>query len=559
MEASQPIDLRDPHRGVESPDSNRGAIFECVCPAILCIATAMLLAPSSISAQELPPRVIHSAGNPIVSDGSYYSADPAPIVVGDTLYILAGRDEAPPNINNFIMNEWQLLATKDVASRRWLHYPGIARPETLFSWSKPGHAYAGQIVQGPDKRFYLYAPVQEGRREHTDPFVIGVAVADSPLGPWKDAHPSGPVVSQSQPEPNKIQNIDPTVMVDNDGRVYLYWGTFGRLLGVELEQDMVTPKGKEISVTSLTGFFEAAWLFRRRDTYYMVYADNKAGPDSPCTPATYHACIAYGTSVSPLGPWTYQGVILDPVSSTTSHPGVIEFKGKWYLIYHTADAKGGGHFRRSVAIDTVQWDDSVSPARMLKVRQTHEPRPSAEPSRNIASAAHASASNEPIPVQYWINALNDGIVRPNPLPPDMWGSWTPHNPANQWIQYEWAKPVRLNGSRIVFWSDHREGANVGVAPPAAWHLEYHSGDQWHPVANASGYPTPIGSFVDVTFDPVTTRCLRAVFDASGSGQQYAGVAVQEWEALAPRVIATSALGKLSPISGAKLECSATSP
>ena len=523
------------------------------------IGVMVLAASAYTSGQQPQPGVVHSAGNPILSDGSYYSADPAPIVVGDTLYILAGRDEAPPNINNFVMNEWQLFATKDVASKRWLHYPDIERPETLFSWSKAGHAYAGQIVQGPDKRFYLYAPVQEGKHEHADPFVIGVGVADSPLGPWKDAHPSGPIVSQSLPEPNNIQNIDPTVMVDSDGRIYLYWGTFGRLRGIELEQDMVTPKGEEVVVTNLTGFFEAAWLFRRKDTYYMVYADNQAGPNSPCTPANYHACIAYGTSVSPLGPWTYQGVILDPVSSTTSHPGVIQFKGKWYLIYHTADAKGGGHFRRSVAIDTVQWDDSVSPARMLKVKQTHEPRPPAEPSRNIASAAHASASNEPVPVQYWIKALNDGIVRPNPLPPDMWGSWTPHNPASQWIQYEWAKPVTLNGSRIVFWSDHREGATVGVAPPAAWHLEYYSDDHWHPVANASGYPTPIGSSADVTFDPVTTRCLRAVFDASGSEQQYAGVAVQEWEALAPKVIATSALGKLSSTRGAKLECSATLP
>ncbi len=285
----------------------------------------------------------------------------------------------------------------------------------------------------------------------------------------------------------------------------------------------------------------------------------KAGPDSPCTPANYHACIAYGTSSSPLGPWTYQGVILDPVSSTTSHPGVIEFKRKWYLIYHTADAKGGGHFRRSVAIDTIQWDDSVSPARMLKVKQTHEPRPPPEPSRNIAPAARASASNQPIPVQYWIKALNDGIVRPNPLPPDMWGSWTPHNPASQWIQYEWARPVTLNGARIMFWGDHPQGAHVGVAPPAAWRLEYRSGGQWLPVAHASGYPTPAGSFIAVTFDPVTTRCLRAVFEASGDGQQYAGVAVQEWETLAPKLIAPSALRKLSPVNGAKLECSATSP
>jgi hypothetical protein len=497
------------------------------------------------SGQQPQPEPVHSAGNPILSDGTYYSADPAPIVVGGTLYILAGRDEAPPNVNNFIMNEWQLFATKDVASKRWLHYPGILRPEMVFAWSKPGHAYAGQIVQGADKRFYLYAPVQEGKRDHADPFVIGVAVADSPLGPWKDAHPSGPIVSQSVPEPNNIQNIDPTVMVDKDGRVYLYWGTFGRLRGIELDNDMVTPKGREISVTGLTGFFEAAWLFRRKDTYYMVYADNQAGPKSLCTPAVYHACIAYGTANSPLGPWKYQGVILDPVSSTTSHPGVIEFKGKWYLVYHTADAKNGGHFRRSVAIDALQWDDSVSPARMLKVKQTHEPQPASAPSRNLATVARASASNEPIPVQYWIKSLNDGVVRPNPLPPDMWSSWTQHNPATQWIQYEWAKPVTLAGSRIVFWSDHRAGSSVGVASPAAWHLEYQSAGQWRTVSNATGYASTVGSFVDVTFDRATTRCLRAVFDASGGDPQYAAVAVQEWEALAPKLISQSHLRKLA--------------
>ena len=481
------------------------------------------------------PQTIHSRGNPILSDGSYYSADPAPIVVDDTLYILAGRDEAPPNRNDFIMNEWQIFATKDVASHVWQHYPGILRPETVFAWSKPGHAYAGQIVEGPDHRFYLYAPVQEGRREHRDPFVIGVAVSDTPLGPWKDAHPSGPIVSQSLPEPNNIQNIDPTAMVDSDGRVYLYWGTFGQLRGVELERDMVTPKGPVVAVHSLTGFFEAAWLMRRGDTYYMVYADNQAGPNSPCTPAVYHACIAYGTADSPLGPWTYRGVILDPVSSTTSHPGVIEFKGQWYIIYHTADAKGGGHFRRSVAIDKLEWDDSVKPARMLKVVQTHEPQPPPQPTRNIAMAAHAAASNEPVPLQYWIKSLNDGMVRENPLPPDMWGSWSRHNPSHQWIEYAWSKPVTLNGARIVFWSDHPTGATEGVAPPATWHLEYLKNGTWTPVPNASAYPTnPMRTFLDVSFPKIKTQCLRAVFNASGSEDRYAAVAVEEWEALAPK-------------------------
>src|ERR1035437_10518529 len=110
-------------------------LLKNVRPVALYTAVLVLLAvSSSASAQAPQPRVIHSAGNPILSDGSYYSADPAPLVVGDTLYILAGRDEAPPDVNNFIMNEWQLFSTRNVASKQWLHYPGILRPETLFAW-----------------------------------------------------------------------------------------------------------------------------------------------------------------------------------------------------------------------------------------------------------------------------------------------------------------------------------------------------------------------------------------------------------------------------------------
>jgi len=486
-------------------------------------------------------RTIKSPGNPILGDGSYYSADPAPLVAGDTLYILAGRDEASPDVNDFIMNEWQVFATKDVKSGIWQHYPGILRPETLFSWAAPGHAYAGQIVQGLDKRYYLYAPVQEANSRNQDPFAIGVAVADSPLGPWKDAHPGGPIISQSTPEPNHIQNIDPTQFVDDDGRVYIYWGTFGQLRGMELEQDMVTPKGKEVAVKTLSGFFEAPWFFKRNGTYYMIYAGNQAGPDSPCTPAVYHACIAYGTAPAPLGPWTYRGVVLDPVSSTTSHPGAIEFKGQWYLVYHTADAKGGGHFRRSVAIDKLAWDDSVSPAGILKVKPTRAPQPPAPPSRNVAAVARPSASNEPIPLQYWIKALNDGIVPANPLPPDTWASWTPHNPPSQWIQYEWAQPVTLNGSRIYFWADHPQGANEGVAPPAAWHLEYWTGSRWSAVPHPSSYPVAAAAYSEVRFDPITTRCLRALLAASGEGPQHAALAVEEWEALTPQPVEPATL------------------
>jgi hypothetical protein len=492
------------------------------------VALAALLAAAwPAAAQQGVP--VQSAGNPILADGRFYSTDPAPVVIDDTLYILAGRDDAPADVNDFIMKEWQLLATRDPAAGAWTHYPAVATPEGIFRWAEPGRAYAGQIVKGPDSRLYLYAPVLEANTDARDGFAIGVAVADHPAGPWVDAHPAGPIVSQRVPEPNTIQNIDPTVLVDDDGRVYLYWGTFGKLRGIELERDMVTPKGHQIAVTELTGFFEAPWLMKRKGVYYLLYAGNNAGPGSLCTPTLYHACIAYGTAPTPLGPWTYRGTVLKPVSSTTSHPGAVEYRGQWYLAYHTADGAEGGHFRRSVAIDRLEWDDSVSPPAIRPVVPTRSPQPVPPSSRNIAPAATPAASNEPIPVRYWLRALNDGATRASPLPPELWGSATAANPAQQWIEYRWPQPVTVEGSRIWFFAD----PSAGVAPPASWRIEYWDGG-WKPVRRAGRYGTTTGAFQQTRFAPVTTRCLRAVLQAASTGGTYAGMAVQEWEVLAPR-------------------------
>lgn len=496
---------------------------------------AMIAAPADAQTASAPRDVV-VLGNPIIADGSYYSADPAPIVTDNTLYVIAGHDEAGPREGGFVMNEWQMFSTPDVSAGKWRHYPAFLRPENVFGWAEPGHAYAAQIVRGTDKRYYLYAPVairDSPAYKDKDRSVIGVAVSDRVTGPWKDAHPAGPIVGPLMPGAEKMQSIDPTVMIDDDGRVYLYWGTFGQLRGVELERDMVTPKGPVVKVDTLKGFFEAPWLMKRNGIYYMIYAGNTAGPASDCTPTVYHACQAYGTATSPLGPWTYRGVFLKPVSSTTSHGGIVAFKGKWYLVYHTADAADGGHFRRSVAIDEVKWDDSVTPARILPLNPTRRARPAAPPTRNVAPAATASASNEPVPLQYWIKALNDGIVRKAPLPPDMWASWTPHNPPRQWIEYCWTKPVTVNESRIWFWADAGAGANAGVAPPRSWRIEYRDGQGWKPVGHPSGYPVALGGYQSVRFDPVSTTALRATLEASGDARSHAAVAVLEWEVLRP--------------------------
>jgi len=499
--------------------------------------TGRPLSGTDLSARQptLEARTVRATSNPILSDGADYTSDPAPLVVGGKLYILTGRDTAGPRVNDFKMPEWQMLeTTNDPMAGQWTHYPHFLKPDEVFKWAAPGRAYAAQIVQGPSGKFYLYAPVVHAAATTRDKFAIGVAVADSPLGPWVDAHPNGPVVSRSYPIANEIQNIDPTVLVDDDGRVFLYWGTFGRLKGVELERDMVTFKGTPVDVGTLNGFFEAAWLFKRNGTYYMAYAANTAGPSSECTEAVYYACIAYGTSPSPLGPWTYRGVILDPVSSTTSHPGIVAYKGKWYIAYHTADAKNGGHFRRSVAIDRVEWDDEASPPRIKKVVPTGGVPVDLTPIANIASHARITASNVPVPVQYWLRAVNDGKVRPSPLPPDMWATWSRNNPPQQWIMYQWEQPETLIASSLHFWGDHGAGAGAGVAPPKAWRLEYWDGTAWKAVSASSPYTSTLNADNRVDFTPVTTRCLRAVFDASTDGASFAAVALQEWEAFSTR-------------------------
>ncbi|OBT99360.1 hypothetical protein VE01_02754 [Pseudogymnoascus verrucosus] len=453
---------------------------------------------------------IISTGNPILADGFIYSADPAPIVIDETVYILSGRDGAGATENGFIMNEWKSFEAQN---------PDLSG----------GTAYAGQVVQGADGKFYMYAPVTQANSGASDPFAIGVAVSSDILGPFTDARSSGPIISQGVPSPgNTIQNIDPTVLVDTDGRVFIYFGTFGQLLGYELESDMITIKGAVTKVNSLTGYFEAPWLMKLVSTYYMLYAAKNAGGSSPCTPTSHHACIAYGTASGPLGPRTFRGIVLDIVSSTTSHPGVYQLGNEWFITYHTRDAVGGTHFRRSIAFDKLTWDDTTSPPSILTVVQTHRPASANEPTRNIALCATPSSTNA-TPIQYWIKAINDERVEANPLPPDYWCSYAAEQSPET--------TVEVNGATMAFFADQPTGSNIGVPPPASWKLEYlMSAGSWTAVSvtSSGAYPTNVtDSPEEVSFQTVSTTSLRAILMISGWGGQFGGVGIKEWAALAP--------------------------
>ena len=502
---------------------SRAAVATAAAAALVLTAAA---APASAADAPPPTRTVTSDGNPIIADGSLYTADAAPLVGADgRLYIYTGHDEAAPQQAGFEMHDYAVLATDDVASGEWDVYEDALDPDEVFAWASGNSAYAGHAVRGVDGKYYWYVPVESKDTTQANRMAIGVAVSDSPVGPWTDAV-GEPLVTWSDvfgSSTNGQEVIDPHVFTDADGTVYLYWGSWGVARVVKLTSSMTALDGAISTMSGLTSFYEAPWVFAKNGRYYLLY-DWKAG-GSECTPSNYQACIAYATSASPTGPWTYQGIILSGTSATTVHPSLIDFEGKSYLTYHTKDAAGGGHFRRSVAIDEVQWDG----AKILPVMQTLAKDPALIPSANLALDAQAKASfTEQPPMR--LGAVNDGFrATAALLPPDQWGNYRGTTSANEtdWVSYQWSTPVRTDSVGIQFHQDSN-----WIRTPASWNLEFldTEGD-WRPVEGAT-YPTTVNTWLTVSFTPVTTTALRATFAGQANGAYFHSVSVSEWEVYA---------------------------
>lgn len=206
-------DLEDRHeaqRRLITPRSRPKHRFRRAAATAVALLAAVGLIGVPVPAHAADPVTFTNTRNPILGDGGYYSADPAPVVVPagapgntsgrDELYIYTGHDQAGPSQNDFIMNEWGAFTTTDVEAGQWTHHPSLMRPETVFSWATPGRAYAGQMIQGVDGRYYWYVPVSERDSTASDRFAIGLAVATSPTGPWTD-YVGGPLISSGCPRP----------------------------------------------------------------------------------------------------------------------------------------------------------------------------------------------------------------------------------------------------------------------------------------------------------------------------------------------------------------------
>lgn len=304
-----------------------------------------------------------NSGNPALgfdtSGNMLYAGDPAATVIGDTVYLIAGHDTATKE--SYKMPEWVLYTSKNMTD--WT-YIGPIMSATDISWRNDNtSAWASQMTEYNGK-YYLYFctwdKTSDGKQS------IGVAVADKPEGPYKDAL-GKPLISGTftMPETSGWNDIDPTVLIDTDAEGvehrYLAWGN-GKYYICELNEDMISVKDldgdgsivmhkdvKEKTIKSMNGgtFTEAPWLYKRNGKYYMFFAIN------------WREEMAYAIADSPMGRYDYKQTIMPPTAtSNTNHPSVIDFMGKTYFIYHNGSLPNGSGFRRSVCIEELKFDEN---------------------------------------------------------------------------------------------------------------------------------------------------------------------------------------------------------
>jgi arabinoxylan arabinofuranohydrolase len=294
--------------------------------------------------------LISKAQNPVIQTN--YTADPAPMVHNGTVYLYTSHDEDVTVKNFFTMNDWKCYSTTDMVN--WTDHGSILSYK-VFEWSR-GDAWAGQCVHRNGK-FYYYLPVNQKNGGNA----IGVAVSDSPTGPFKDAI--------GKPLLSGYGYIDPTVFIDDDGQAYLYWGN-PNLWHVKLNEDMVS-YNQELGIVKedlkddnfgfrskkidnrTASYEEGPWMYKRNSLYYLLY---------PAGGVPEH--LAYSTAKGITGPWTYGDTIMHVIKeggAFTNHPGLIDFKGKPYLFYHNGALPGGTGFKRSVCVEpfTFNADGSI--------------------------------------------------------------------------------------------------------------------------------------------------------------------------------------------------------
>jgi beta-xylosidase len=305
-------------------------------PTSACLATLGLLLAAGSAAAQAPAAAASQGGNPVIK--TKYTADPAALVQAGTVYLYTGHDVTPPPQERYEMHEWLCFSSKDMVN--WTEHP-VPLKVSDFAWAKDD-AWASQVIARNGK-FYWYAAVEHGTIPGK---AIGVAVADNPTGPFKDARGSA-LITNDMTKAASISwdDIDPTVIIDKKGQAYLFWGNTACYYA-KLKPNMTELDGPIQTVSGLPRFTEAPWVHEHNGWYYLSFATE------------FPEKIAYAMSRSLDGPWEYKGLLNELAgNSNTNHQSIIDFKGKSYFIYHNGGRDvHGGSFRRSVCIDYLNYN-----------------------------------------------------------------------------------------------------------------------------------------------------------------------------------------------------------
>lgn len=281
--------------------------------------------------------------NPIIRDK--FTADPAPMVDGERLYLYVGHDEAQRD-EMFNMKEWLVYSTTDM--RHWTDHGPIMKVSD-FKWAKKD-AWAAQAIR-KNGRYWFYAAVEH---DQTHPGkAIAVAVSDKPTGPFVDAKGSALITNQMTPNgTHSWEDIDPTVFTDDDGTTWIAWGNRQAYIA-KLKSNMIELDGPIREITP-PHFEEGPWLHKRGKFYYLTYAslDRATHRDER---------ISYATATSLDGPWTYRGELTGSGKySFTIHPGIAQYRGDWYIFLHNASLAigdlNGAIGRRAVTVERLEYN-----------------------------------------------------------------------------------------------------------------------------------------------------------------------------------------------------------
>ncbi|MGW2889437.1 family 43 glycosylhydrolase [Streptomyces griseoruber] len=260
------------------------------------------------------------------------NADPNIVRFGDTFYLYPTTD----GFDGWSGTQFKAYSSTDLV--HWTDHGVILDLGPDVSWAD-SRAWAPTIAE-KDGKYYFYFCADAN---------IGVAVSDSPTGPFKDAL-GAPLLKAGQ---LSGQMIDPAVFTDDDGQSYLYWGN-GHAYVAPLNADMTSIDTAQLKDITPSGYNEGSFVVKRKGTYYFMWSENDTRDEN------YR--VAYATGPSPTGPWTKRGVILEKDASQgilgTGHHSVVQVPGTddWYIAYHRFAIPGGDGTHRETTIDRMEFD-----------------------------------------------------------------------------------------------------------------------------------------------------------------------------------------------------------